>query len=122
LEITATAFSSGFRAHNLAPFNDNAAITHQGIELCMDYMPLNIGTSIFPYIGAGYQLSQIYSAAGSMTIDGAASTNTSMPVVKGGLKVKFGHLFLFGEYKQTFPLNGSTYNSQQLSAGFGWIF
>jgi len=122
LEITATAFSSGFRAHNLAPFNDNAAITHHGIELCMDYMPLNIGTGIFPYIGAGYQLSQIYSASGSMSIEGAASTNTSMPVVKGGLKVKFGQLFIFGEYKQTFSLNGSSYNSQQLSGGIGWIF
>jgi len=88
----------------------------------MDYMPLNIGTGIFPYIGAGYQLSQIYSASGSMSIEGAASTNTSMPVVKGGLKVKFGQLFIFGEYKQTFSLNGSSYNSQQLSGGIGWIF
>lgn len=122
LEITATAFSSGFRTHNLAPFNDNAAITHQGIELSLDYMPINIGSSVFPYIGAGYQLSQVYSAAGSMTIEGAASINTSMPVVKGGLKVKLGNLFLFGEYKQTFPLNGSSYNSQQLSAGLGWTF
>lgn len=119
LDITATAFSSGLRAHNLAPFNENALISHQGIELCINYMPVTFGTNILPYIGAGYQLSQVYSAAGSMTIEGAASTNTSMPVVKGGLKLKFGQLFIFGEYKQTFPLNGSNYNSQQLSVGIG---
>jgi len=122
LEVSATAFSSGFKAHNLAPFNDNAAIKHQGIEVSVNYTLVNIGTSIFPYIGAGYQLSQLYSAAGSMTIDGAASTDTSMPVVKGGLKVKFGQLFIFGEYKQTFSLDGSTYHSQQLSGGLGWAF
>lgn len=122
LEIAATAFSSGFRAHNLAPFNDNAIISHQGIELCLNYMPINIGTSIFPYIGAGYQLSRLYSAAGSMTIEGSASTNTSMPLLKGGLKIKFGQIFVFGEFKQTFPLEGSSYNSQQLGTGIGWVF
>jgi hypothetical protein len=122
LEFKVTAFSSGFKAHSLAPFNENAAIKHQGIEVSVNYAPINIGTSIFPYIGAGYQISQLYSAAGTMTIDGSASTNTSMPVLKGGLKVKLGQLFIFGEYKQTFPLNGSTYNSQQLSGGIGWVF
>lgn len=116
-----TAFSSGFKAHNLAPFNDNASITHQGIEINMNYVPVNIGRHIFPYLGAGYQFAQLYSAAGSMTINGAASTNTSMPVVKGGLQFKFGQLLIFGEYKLTIPLDGSTYNSQQLSGGIGWI-
>lgn len=122
IEITGTVFNAGFKAHNLAPFNDNASIKHQGIELSAIYMPINIGTSIFPYVGAGYQLSRLYSAPGTMTIDGEAITNTSMPAVKGGLKVKFGHLFLFGEYKQTFSVSGSDYNSKQLSAGLGWIF
>ena len=120
VEIGATVFSSGFKAHNLAPFNDNAAISHQGIEVSINYIPINIGTSIFPYIGAGYQLSRLYSAAGTMTIEGAASTDTSMPVLKAGLKIRvLRQLFIFGEYKQTFPLNGSSYNSQQLSGGIG---
>jgi hypothetical protein len=122
IEISATAFSSGIRVHNLAPFNDNASIKHRGVEFCVDYLLVNIGRGIFPYIGAGYQLSQIYSAKGSMTIGDEAITNTTMPIVKGGLKLKFGHLFIFGEYKQTIPLGSSIYNSKQMSGGLGWIF
>ncbi|MFZ4725441.1 MAG: PEGA domain-containing protein [Paludibacter sp.] len=120
--VNLTAFSAGFKAHNLVPFNDNATISHQGIELSMNYIPINIGTSVFPYIGAGYQISRLYSPAGSMTIEGAAVTNTSLPVIKGGVQFKFGQIFVFGEYKQTISVGGSTYNSQQLSVGIGWIF
>lgn len=121
LEVDVTAFSSGFRAHNLPPFNDNAVLSHRGIELSINYMPICIAKNFFPYVGAGYQLSQLYSPAGSMTIEGSASTNTSMPVLKGGLKVKFGQLLIFGEYRQTLSIDGSTYNSQQLAGGLGWI-
>ena len=121
-EITTTVFSSGFRAHNAAPFVENASIKHQGIELSVNYMPVNLGTSILPYVGAGYQFSRLYSPAGSLTIDGAANANVSMPVVKGGIKLKIGKLFLFGEYNKTIPLDGSNYNSNQLGSGIGWIF
>jgi hypothetical protein len=121
LEVDVTAFSSGFRAHNLPPFNENAVLSHRGIELSINYMPICIAKNFFPYLGAGYQLSQLYSPTGSMSIEGSASTNTSMPVLKGGLKVKFGQLLIFGEYRQTLSINGSTYNSQQLFGGIGWI-
>lgn len=122
IELSASLFSSNFSAHNLAPFIDNAVISHRGIELGINYMPINIGTVFLPYIGAGYQFSQLYSAAENLTIGGAANTSTSMPMLKGGFKIKIDPLYLFGEYKKAFSFGDSDYQSNQLSAGIGWNF
>ncbi len=117
VEVSICFFSSGFRLHNMEPYADNKLIFHRGIELSLNYVPFNIGTIALPYIGVGYQLSHL-----SLTIGEEANTSTSMPVFKGGLKIKAGKLYLFGEYKKAVSLNGSNTQSNQLSAGIGLTF
>ncbi len=138
VEMSASLFSSGFRIHesnkviidrntnsqinSIEPYVNNGIIKHRGIELAVNFIPFNIGSIFLPYIGVGYQLSQVYSPAESLTIGEEVSTSTSLPIVKGGLKIKAGRIFLFGEYKRTIFYSGSDYQSNQASAGVGFTF
>jgi hypothetical protein len=115
-----TYFSSGFTVTNIEPFKEDSPISHRGVELSADVIPFVMGVNVYPYFGAGYQYSQLYTS--SLTIEGTASGNTSSPIVKAGVKIRIRKFVLFGEYKNGFDINSSGYASWQIYSGVGFIF
>jgi hypothetical protein len=114
-----TYFSTGFTVNNIEAFNPNSTITHRGGEFSANVIPLTLGINVYPYLGAGYQYSQLYSK--SLTIEGTASSNASLPFAKAGVKVRLTRFVVFGEYKYGFDINGSGYASGQIYTGVGFI-
>jgi len=91
-------------------------------------LPLLSKTRFFvPYVGAGYQYSQLYTGAPLIEIEGEdysgiieMAKNTSSPIYKLGVMLNFGSTSFFVEYKH------SMFNDEmpfyQLSGNIGFKF
>jgi hypothetical protein len=92
------------------------SLKHRGIEFFCDLNVLpyagKVSKYLYPYIGLGYQTSQIKAYSSSI------STGSFM--FKGGIKIYLGcRLFLCGEYKQGFPLSKKTlFRAWSVGLGF----
>ncbi|MBK7629081.1 MAG: PEGA domain-containing protein [Bacteroidales bacterium] len=115
-----TYFSARFTVNNIEAFKPNSMIIHRGGEVSVNIIPYPIGVVVFPYLGAGYQYSQLYTS--SLSSEGTGSDNTSLPIIKGGVKIRISKLLVFGEYKKGIDFNGSGYASGQIFSGIGWVF
>ncbi len=120
--VDVAAFSCGFNMVDFEPFKPNALVSHRGAEISGGIIPFRISSFFFPYILAGYQFSQLYTKDGGLTIEGDAIINTSMPVLKVGVKVVVGQLFIFGELKKTISAGDTNYDALQFGGGLGFMF
>jgi hypothetical protein len=121
-------FSSQFKVKGIAnwTFPDSTVIRHRGIEAAM-LMPLFYATKYFtPYIGAGYQYSQLFAGAPFLQVSGQkydktqASINTSCPIWKTGIMITFRRFALAFEYKHSLFEQEKRFN--QVATNLGWKF
>jgi len=137
LRITATYpimidlgyFSSQFTVSNIASWKnpDTTKVRHRGGELALS-MPLLSKTRFFiPYIGAGYQISQLYTGPPVIQETGKdyssiieMAKNTSSPIYKFGLMINFNMMSYSVEYKHSFFNDKMPF--YQLSANVGFKF
>ncbi len=121
-------FSSKFEIADMPGYpNDSTKVTHRGGELAI-MLPLLSATRYFvPYVGGGYQYSQLYSGEPFIKEEGTDYENiiemsamTSSPIYKVGLMINFNMLSWSVEYKHSVFNNTSPF--YQLTANVGLKF
>jgi hypothetical protein len=123
LELELTGFYSFFKAPSLV----YESVGHRGFEFMLNYFVLpyvkGISKWFCPYIGAGYQTSQVALNSDIMDdeSDERAYVGTGGLLFKGGVRIYYSrNSFFIGEYRQTFT--NTTKLFSVWSIGFGGTF
>gem|GEM_PF-3856492 len=117
LALEATGFYSSYKAPTLSD-DDDTYVGHTGIEFYVDAFVLpyigRISDFLAPYVGVGYQTSQLYWGEKSTAGTGSA-------IIKMGTRLYLSRTLFLVEYKQTLPTNtGKQFSA--LSFGMGFNF
>jgi hypothetical protein len=123
IEIEFSGFYSFFTVNNYSGLLKNQSLQHRGLEFMVNYFVLpyigGISKWLYPYLGAGYQTSQI---AVSSSSDTKISVGTGGLLLKGGIRIYLSkRFFLAGEYKQTIPTDSEKLFSTW-TAGLGYTY
>ncbi len=122
-------FSSQFTVSDLAGWqnSDTTKVRHRGGEAALSLALLSKTKFFVPYVGAGYQYSQLYTGPPLIEVEGEENLeiiemakNTSSPIYKFGIMLNFNASSFSVEYKH------SAFNDDfpfyQLSANIGFKF
>jgi hypothetical protein len=122
VEIEFSGFYSFFTVENSPGALDGQSLQHRGLEFMANYFVLpyigGISRWLCPYLGAGYQTSQIAVSSDESEI----SIGTGGWLLKGGLRIYLSQkFFITGEYKQTIPTDSEKLFSTW-TAGLGFTY
>ncbi|MDR2361127.1 MAG: hypothetical protein LBD91_00140 [Prevotellaceae bacterium] len=121
IEIEVSGFYSFFTVDNSPGLLADQSLQHRGIEFMVNYFVLpyigGISKWLCPYLGAGYQTSQI-----AVSSESDISVGTGGWLLKGGVRIYLSKkFFLTGEYKQTVPTDSERLFSMW-TAGLGFTY
>ena len=93
----------------------NSVVRQKGYGAMLNWYVLpsvgKVSKIISPYVGAGYQRSDVNMGDGF---------NTSSPMWQAGLKIHFSSLFINGAFKQSIPVKSNVVKQQAFVIGAGF--